>query len=148
MPMSSSVYAAGFIYNPHTDEILLYSSEKDPSKQWNLLEIEVTNSKHDPKKIFHKTIDKMLGVKVKPEAVYFVYDYTPDRASKHTHIYYVELPKSHKKPKAKKGDLLWTTFKQINKLNISTQTKQDLTVSLRVIQAKIREKQASEAPKA
>jgi hypothetical protein len=106
--LSNKTHSRGFLYCPKTQQILLQQDFSNPASQWALLDI-----KDLPK----KTIP--------------IYDYVLKGEKYIVSFAEVKTPKVIANTK-------WFTYKEISKLPLSTQTKQDIIVGHRVIDSQIR----------
>ena len=89
---------------------------------------------------FQRIIYKLLNIKVKQ--IYPIYDYFHETKDKVNYVFYAEVgtAKAYNTPR---GDILsWFAFSEISKLPFSPQTKQDIIVGERVINAKWRADEA------
>ncbi len=108
--------------------------------EWGLFKGKTARGE-EPKETLKRVIDDILHIKVKLSAIEFVYDYVSQDSNVHVNVFYIDTELLPKKITIKnEQQFMWTTFKYMYKLKLSRQIKQDLTVSQRVIQAKIREK--------
>jgi hypothetical protein len=130
-------YASGFVFNPLTEEILLQqSTSKDQAPSpWTLFG-NACSTEQKAENTFKKTVIKLLGIT--PKKVYPIYSYPNSEIKGTTFVFYTELNKSKKF--ADKGNIsfAWFTIKQISRLKINSQTKQDITVGMRVIDSAVR----------
>lgn len=110
------VYASGFLYHSGSAQILLQQNLSDPRSTWTLLEC---------------PSGKILGYKTRP-----VYDYVA-KGKKYV-ISYAEVKKVKDFPDKGKLSFKWFTVKEISKLSLSAQTKQDIIVGHRVIASELR----------
>lgn len=85
---------------------------------------------------FQRIASKHLNLKLQPKAVLFIYDYAI-KGKKHL-VSYAEVKKLGDFPATKIYSFKWFTIKEISKLPISSQTKQDLIVGRRVIDSQVR----------
>lgn len=130
-------YASGFIYDSSTQQILLqHITPKDlSSSPWTLLG-RTCSSEKTAEEAFKKTVLKLLGVK--PKNVFSIYTYLDSETHETKIVFYVELRKSKKFPDNRVSSFSWFTLKQISRLKLADQTKQDITVGQRVIDSAIR----------
>ena len=132
--MHKTFYASGFLYCPSSQQILLQQSENS-SGQWSLFGGESTDSS-EPAIVLIKVIQKKVGLKLAQNAIRPIYDYFHKDLGKNHFIAYAEVDESSIKTTEKKGSTIaWFTFKQLYKLSLTGQTKQDITVGERVIKA-------------
>lgn len=137
--MHKKFYASGFLYNPTTEQILL-QQHKSSSPLWSLFGGK-NNNDEEPIHTFSRTIFKDLKIKITSGAIHPVYDYLNKKLNNHCYIFYAEVDNSEKKNRARQGYIMaWFTFKQIYKLPVEEQTRQDIMVGKRVIDAVERSK--------
>ena len=136
--MHKDFYASGFLYHPKTQQILLQqviSANIEPI--WSMLGGE--NLKNETSEAsFGRIIYKVLRIKIKPNNIFPVYTYFHSEKNIDHFICYAKITKLEKFPNSKKSLFSWFTFKQIQKMNLPAQIKQDIIVGQRVIQSSIR----------
>jgi len=81
-------------------------------------------------------MQKVLKVKIDQKKIFPVFEYT-DNDEEHT-VLYAELPKLQEFSAKKDVQFGWFSRKQVTKLPLSPRTKQNIIVSMRVIDASIR----------
>lgn len=113
--MSKNFHFGGFLYHPDSQQILLQQKIDGEQQVWTLLE---------DLRQFH------------PKEVLPIYDYVV-KGKKHV-VSYVEVNKLRDFPPTKTSAFKWFTLKEISKLPLSGQTKQDIIVGRRVIDSQIR----------
>ncbi len=92
---------------------------------------------------FQRVIYKLLGVTLKTKNIYPIYDYFHNTRNKTNYVFYAEVGSTAKVSKASgKETLSWFTFHETLKLSFTSQTKQDIVVGERVINAKWRNDEA------
>lgn len=130
-------YASGFIYNPLTEQILLQQvTSKDPiASSWTLFG-KTCSSEKTAEKVFKNVVFKLLGVK--PKKVFPIYTYPDEETHETKIVFYIELRKSVNFSNKQLSTFSWFTLKQISRLKLGSQTKQDITVGQRVIESAIR----------
>lgn len=100
---------------------------------------EQENTKEEDAAItFQRGIYNILHLKLPIKCIFPVYDYFHTLYNKTHYVFYAEVPKMQKYTYAE-HTLAWFTFKQIIKLPFTKQTKQDIIVAHRVIDAQERE---------
>jgi hypothetical protein len=119
----SKNFSHGFLYCPTSQQILLQQIIDEKESLWTLL-----GDQND--------IYKLLGLKVSPKVIFPVYDYI--LKGEKQFIFYAEVKKPTDFKDAKNYRFKWFTLKELTKLPISAQTKQDLIVGRRVIDSQIR----------
>lgn len=146
--MHNEFYASGFIYHPASQQILLHQYPAKPNQPslWSLFGGK-SQGKETPEKTFHRIITEKLGLEVPVDACFTVYDYYhKDKAMPH-HIHYAILEQMPDEDSLEtEYTVSWFAFKQIAKLPMKPQTKQDITVGQRVINLAIRELEPVSVP--
>ncbi|PIR79860.1 MAG: hypothetical protein COU25_02940 [Candidatus Levybacteria bacterium CG10_big_fil_rev_8_21_14_0_10_35_13] len=136
--MHKDFYASGFLYHPRSQQILL--QQKNTAK--NLANWSLFGGKNlkgeTAEQTFKRIIDKILNLKSKQTTIHSVYSYFHKDLHKNHYIFYTKINKLEQYSPIKDAVFAWFKFSQIIKLNISEQTKQDITVAKRVIDASIR----------
>ncbi len=136
--MHKTFYASGFFYRPQSQQILLQQLN-DSVPQWSLFGGESKNSS-EASDAFKKLAEMHLGLKLVSKKIHSIYDYFDENLGKEHFILYAEVAESTKNIKAKKGfTVSWFTFKQLYKLPLTPQAKQDIIVGERVIKALARD---------
>lgn len=132
--MHKNFYASGFLYHPSSQQILLQqnSSISPMSTSWLLfggfyLEDE------KPEALFKDIIFKLLDIKTR--VVYPIYSYFSDNTRESQYIVYSHLSKLHNFSSKNGLTFAWFSFKDVLKLKITEQTKHDIVVGQRVIDA-------------
>lgn len=140
MRVQSPFYVSGFLYNPKTHQILLLKVQKEGSEDflWSTLGGE-SNGQEEAPATFQRVINKLLGLDLKTKDIYPIYDYSYDKKDKINYVFYAQIknPKQFKQPK--EGVFAWVAFSEISKLFFTPNSKQDIIVGERVINAKYRE---------
>lgn len=91
---------------------------------------------------FQRIISKLLNINLKVKHIYPVYDYFHNARNKINYVFYAEVGKAKVFNASKRGTLSWVSFRETLKLPFTTQTKQDIVVGERVINAKWRDNEA------
>lgn len=99
----------------------------------------VNRGKEDAAATFQRIIYNALKVKLPIKHIYPVYDYIQEPHHKTHYICYAQVSKMQNYT-FKRDILSWFTFKQAEKLTLTQQTKQDIIVAKRVIDAQERER--------
>ena len=134
--MHKDFYASGFLYNLSSQQILLQQLNSSP--HWLIFKGEKEDST-TPTEVFQRVIFQELHIKLQPDSILPVYDYFHKELKKTHYIVYAEISTPNLKLKPKEGQILeWFKFKQIYKLPLKEQTRQDITVGQRVIDAMAR----------
>lgn len=131
--MHKKFYASGFLYHPASQQILLQqNSSNSPQSLWSLF-VEEYSETENPVKLFKNKISNLLDINLK--IVRPVYSYLDEDTEEFQYIVYSKVPKL-KKFSSKKGlTFCWFNFKDVLKLKINEQTKHDIVVGRRVIEA-------------
>lgn len=90
---------------------------------------------------FTRVMYELINVRLYASHIYPVYDYFFHAASTIHYIFYAEVEKMPTFPLGSDAILSWFTFKQTTKLSIRDQTKHDIIISERVINAQARDKE-------
>lgn len=141
--VQTSFYASGFLYSPKTHQILLLQStqENDASSLWSIIGGE-SKGGEEAQVTFQRIIFKMLHINLKVKNIYPIYDYFHNVKNKINYVFYAEVEKAKVFDDSKKGILSWVSFHETLKLPFTSQTKQDIVVGERVINAKWRQDEA------
>lgn len=143
--MQTTFYASGFLYNLKTHQILLQESKKDDTTPaWSMLGGE-SKEGEDAQVAFQRIVKKLLGISLKPKDIYPIYDYFHNTKNKTHFVFYAEVG-NIRGFNPKKDSLSWFKFSETVKLPFTTQTKQDIVVGERVINAKWRDDEARRNP--
>lgn len=136
--MHKDFYASGFIYHPKSQQILLQQqTSANDNPLWTLLGKKPTKNQTGEEAL-KDLFFELLNLKIKLDNIKIIYSYFSKELSKDHNIYYAEVKSLHKYPVSKHTTFAWFTFKQIQKLNVSEQTKQDIIIGQRVIDSSIR----------
>lgn len=139
--MHKHFYASGFLYHPPTRQILLQQQNFPPNTSylWSLFG-GTRLDKEEAEATFQRIIRKLLGVKLNLSAIYPVYSYPSKGIYKNHHIVYAEVKEIQNFSPRRRLVFSWFTFKQILKLPLAEQTKHDITIGQRVIDALARKR--------
>lgn len=144
--MQTSFYTSGFLYNLKTNRIfLLESKQSDDESVWSMFGGEAAEGE-EASDAFQRIINKQLNLNLKAKSVRPVYDYFHNTRNKPHFVFYAEVGNSRNFRNVKNGTPTWFTFGEALKLPITTQTKQDIVVGQRVIEAKWRDDEAKRNP--
>lgn len=136
--MHKDFYASGFLYHPKSQQILLQQpNTADAGTEWSLFEVECVG-KETAVDAFKRIIHSHLHLELKPKNIYPIYSYFHDEKGKTNFLHYAIVRKLETFPSTKKTIFSWFTFKQIQKLHIPNQIKQDIIVGQRVIDSAVR----------
>lgn len=139
---TSSFYTSGFLYSLKTHQILLLQpKQKTEDPSWSMLGGESINGE-EAQIAFQRIVNKLLNINLKPKDIYPIYDYFHNTRNKFNYVFYAETQDTKVFNKFKKGNLSWFTFSETVKLLLTSQTKQDVVVGERVINAKWRDDEA------
>ncbi len=138
--MHPPFYASGFLYSLKTHRILLLQStdQNDVSSFWSMLGGESKDGE-EAQVTFQRIISNMLNINLKAKHIHPVYDYFHHTRNKVNYVFYAEVGKAKVFNASKKGTLSWVSFRETLKLPFTSQTKQDIVVGERVINAKWRD---------
>ena len=92
----------------------------------------------DAQKAFQRIIYQLLNLRLDEKYIHPVYDYFNNNLNADHYVFYAKVKSMNNLSLPDNGTLSWFSFKQITKLPLSEQTKQDIIVSQRVIQAQAR----------
>lgn len=145
--MQTSFYASGFLYSLKTHQILLLDSKQkeDVNSLWSTIGGDGVGEE-GAQVTFQRIINKLLKIELKAKDIFPIYDYFHNTRNKLNYVFYAEIRNSKKFDKSKKGNYSWFTFSEISKLPFTTQTKQDIVVGERVINAKWRDDESKKYP--
>ncbi len=141
--MQTSFYTSGFLYSLKTHQILLLQSnqKEDVQTLWSTLGGD--SIKGEGAEIsFQRIINKLLNINLKAKDIYPIYDYFHNTRNKLNYVFYAEIQDTKIFNNFKKGNLSWFSFSETVKLLFTSQTKQDILVGQRVINAKWRDDEA------
>ncbi len=133
---------SGFLYNKKARQILLIQTKKEGSlTSWSTMEGDV-NAGEDVQEAFQRIINNLLKIKLKTKDIYPVYDYFHDNRRKSNYVFYAEVKSKTRFDDIKTGSPSWIAFSETTRLPFAPQTKQDIIVGERVINAKLRDIEA------
>lgn len=130
---------SGFLYHEQTQQILLHQPDLSQGAVSDWLMLSGEDDKKEPVVFFQKLLNKLLSETFDLKNIYPVYNYFHTTFRQTHHIYYAPVARLKNYSSRLGGTLAWFTLKQISKLPISPQTKHDIIVAQRVIQAQARE---------
>ena len=134
--MHKVFYASGFLYHPPLQQILLQQVHNG-SSSWSLIG-GVSLNEETAEEAFQRIIFTTLNIKLTLQTIYLVYSYSKEGHGKQQVIFYAEVDRINQIRANEKNALSWFTRKQIQKLPLDEQTRQDLIVGQRVIDARMR----------
>lgn len=135
--MHKNIYASGFIYHPPSQQILLQQSEpiSNISSEWSLFGGRC-KEEQDPEVLFRNLVLKLLDTEIR--GVLPVYSYLNDNTGEFQYIFYSHMSELKNYSSKNNQIFRWFTFKEVIKLKIKEQTKHDIVVGQRVIEAALR----------
>lgn len=139
--MHKTFYASGFIYHLPTQQILLQQKQSTliPASPWILFEKEHAETKN-PEEVFKKTFSKLLNSNL--NNLNKIYSYTQDHLKNYS-LFYATIDQL-KEFSPKNGYVFkWFSFKEIVRLKTNQQTKHDIMIGQRVIDALSRDNSES-----
>lgn len=132
--------ASGFLYHAKTQQILLHQpSASNSSPRWSMF-YGMSQNGEDAQAAFTRIMYEFINVRLLASHIYPVYDYFFQELHKIHYVFYAEVQKMPTFPIASDAILSWFTFKQTTKLPFGEQTKHDIIISERVINAQARDK--------
>lgn len=137
--MTKLFYTCGFLYHLSTQQILLHQSKQDisPKPVWKLFG-GMSRAGEDAQSAFGRIVFEQLELKVPLKNLLPVYDYVLNTRNIIHYVLYAEVSKLHTVSQNDHGVYNWFTMRQITKLPIHAQSKHDIVVSERVINAEAR----------
>lgn len=136
--MDKTFYISGFLYHPDTQQILLQRKVSETSdSSWSLLSCTAPNAK-ESKQSFRNTVQQLLNIDLPESDIHQVYNYEESEQGDNNAVAYGVVTEQIDYPKNKGNEFAWFTQKEITKLKLPFQTKQDITVGQRVIDSSIR----------
>ncbi len=143
--MHKKFYVSGFFYYPSTQQILLQQHKSSVSK-WSLFEVK-NQKDEEPLETFLRGSFEQFKIKITARTINPIYDYFNTELNNHYHLFYTKI-KNKKDIRGKKDyNIEWFTFQQISKLPLHEQTRQDIMVGKRVIDAALRNKEEKKRAK-
>lgn len=112
---------------------------------WSMLGGESINGE-EAQTAFQRIINKLLNINLKVKDIYPVYDYFHNTKNKLNYVFYAEIRNTRIIGNPKNSNFSWFTFGETLKLPFTRQTKQDIIVGERVINAKWRDDEAKKLP--
>lgn len=132
--MHNIFYASGFLYHPSSQQILLQqnNSISYTSSSW-LLFGGLYLQKEEPEALFKNIVLKLLDIEIR--IVHPIYSYLNEDTGEFQYVVYSHLNKFHNFSSKNGLTFTWFSFKEVPKLKITEQTKHDIVVGQRVIEA-------------
>lgn len=142
--MQKRFFASGFLYHPKTEQILLHQltppSTTTSSPHWSMFG-GLSQKGESAQETFARVMYELINVRLYASHIYPVYDYFFHAANTIHYIFYAEVKNMPIFPLGSDNILSWFTFKQTTKLAVREQTKHDIIISERVINAQARDKE-------
>lgn len=137
--MHKDFYAGGFLFNPYSEKILLqqHITNSEISSPWLLFGNNCLEQ-DNPIEIFKETILQLLNIRIKD--VFSVYSYTNELVIGKHSILYSEIDRLQDFQSKNGFSFGWFSFKEVLRLKGTEQTKHDIVVGQRVIEAATRKK--------
>lgn len=129
--MHKIFYASGFLYNPSSQQILLQQPYATTSP-WVLFEKEYTTDEL-PETIFKENVFTLLGIRI--DTIYPIYSYHTETTENNRSLYYATIKTLQEFPPKNNYTFRWFSFKEVLKIQATEQTKHDIIVGQRVIEA-------------
>lgn len=136
--MHKDFYASGFLYHPRTQQILLQKETSKEDAPWTLVTGKSVKNETD-KEAFKRLIDTFYDVEIDLKSIFPVYSYFHDDFKKENFVSYAKINKLASF-NSKKVDFKWFSFREVLKIKVSEQTRQDITVIQRVIASSTRKR--------
>ena len=138
--MHKPFYVSGFLYHLRTQQVLLHQPNlnNNSSSFWTMPGGTGNEKEEDAQKAFQRIIYQLLNLRLDEKYIHPVYDYFNNNLNADHYVFYAKVKSMNNLSLPDNGTLSWFSFKQITKLPLSEQTKQDIIVSQRVIQAQAR----------
>lgn len=139
--MHKTFYASGFLFHLPSQQILLQQKQSTSPvvSPWIFF-----GNKHainkKPEKIFEETLSKLLKINI--NKLNKIYSYTKDYFQIHT-LFYATLDELEEFAPVNGYVFRWFSFKDVLKIKISEQTKHDIVIGQRVIDALERDNDAN-----
>ncbi len=131
--MHKTFYASGFLFHSPSQRILLQQKQSESlvTSPWSLFEEQHAENKL-PENILKDTLSKLLNINIKN--LYKVYSYTKDYAKNYS-LFYATVEKLEEFAPCNGYVFRWFSFKDVIKLKANLQTKHDIVIGQRVINA-------------
>jgi len=131
-------YASGFIYHLPSQQILLQQQQSTSSTVFPWLLFEKSHGGNEqPEIIFKSIILNFLRIEVK--TVYPIYSYFNETTKQEQCLLYGIVKTQQEFPKKNGYSFHWFSFKEVLKIQANQQTKHDIVVGQRVIEATLRQ---------
>lgn len=139
--MHNEFYASGFLYHPASQQILLQQkfSNYQIAPHWSLFGGK-NRAEETSNQAFLRILSEKLGLSLSHDTCFTVYDYLQKENRTPHFIFYSVVDDLYDEDALLTANKTsWFTFKQITKLAMKPQTRQDITVGQRVINLAIRQ---------
>lgn len=137
--MHKDFYASGFFYHTETAQILLQQKQTSGDKTvWSLLG-GMNKTKETVPLALKRVIQSLLKVKLDHRTFQPIYDYFSKQTGKTHFVSFVPVKKVKDFPGNKQVVFKWFSRKELLKLPLEPQSKQDLIIGMRVIDAQVRD---------
>lgn len=140
--MNLPFYTSGFLYRLKTKQILLLQTPT-LDNAWSTIGGE-SRAGEGATLAFQRIMYRLLNIDLKINHIFPVYDYFHSIRNKVNYVFYAEVGKTGI-PNTPKSIFSWFTFHETAKLLFHPQTKQDIIVGERVINAKWRDNEAKQS---
>lgn len=127
-------YASGFIFHLPSQQILLQQFQPLTSP-WVLFEKEYSKSEQ-PDIVFKNNVTKLLDIKI--DIIHPIYSYLSETTKNNCSLFYATTENLQEFPTKNDYTFQWFSFKNVSKLQATKQTKHDIIVGQRVIEAAAR----------
>ncbi len=137
--MHKPFYASGFLYHIATQQILLQQNDikSNPLSLWRMFG-DFSRDGEDAQTAFQRILFEQLQIKLPTKRLLPVYDYELNTRKVIHYVFYAEVKRLYTFPSIDTKAVSWFTFKQTTKLAFSDQSKQDVIISERVVNAQAR----------
>lgn len=137
----TNFYTSGFLFHLKSQQILLHQPQKETDTMLSLWSMfgETNQKEEDATAVFQRIIHTKLHLKLPKKSIFPVYDYFHKIHNKTHYICYAIVTTMKKHTVLHGYKLSWYAFKEALKLPTSPQTKQDIMIAQRVIEAQERE---------
>lgn len=139
--MIKTFYVSGFLYHPTSEQIVLQQENilNNPLSLWKMFG-DFNRDGENPQSTFQRIILEELHIKLPLLNVLPVYEHDYNKRKTMHYVFYAEVKKLHTFPVSDTKTYSWFTFRQTTKMHFTDQSKQDIIISERVIDALERSK--------
>ena len=132
--MKKQFFAGGFLYNPHTREVLLHKRDNNTNispNRWSFFG-GGSEGEETPIETFIREIKEELGLALKSEEVVVLRDYLNTERGTHRYVFYVISDKKKSDMVLGEGaDFDWVLLDKVFKMDLTQKTVDDLTFFLK-----------------